>query len=83
VALTRVLARVEAIFPDLVRLRIVDWSPDMPVYVMRKSLPPDVDSHLLERGYLYVYADLDALTPVDLVLSLTDWDWRPKTDSSR
>jgi hypothetical protein len=81
VALTRVLARVEGVFSDLVRLTFPDWPPDLPVYVLRKSLPPDVDSHVLQRGYLYVQADLDALTPVDLVDSLTDWAWQPKTDS--
>jgi hypothetical protein len=57
-ALTRVLVRVEAAFPGL--LRVPDWHPDEPVYVIRKALPPDVDRKVLSRGYLFAQADLDA-----------------------
>jgi hypothetical protein len=74
----RVLVRVEAVFPNFLRLTIQSWQPDVPVYVMRKSLPPDVDAKLLRGGYLFVHADLAARTPQELVVSLRDWQWTPK-----
>jgi hypothetical protein len=74
--LTRTLVRVEAIFPGLLRVVIPDWDPHSPVYVLRKSLPPDVDAKVLNKGgYLFVQADLEAKTPPDLVASLTNWEW--------
>jgi hypothetical protein len=76
--MTRVLVRVEAVFPNFVRLTLPSWQPDVPVYVLRKSLPTDVDAKLLRGGYLFVRADLDAGTAADLVLSLRDWEWSPK-----
>jgi hypothetical protein len=64
VALNRHRVVIEGVFPDLVRLRLPDWSADVPLYVERKTLPPEVDAHLLEAGYrLVVDANLDALTP--------------------
>jgi hypothetical protein len=65
---------IEGIFPDLVRLRLPDWSDDVPLYVERKRLPPEVDAHLLDAGYRFaVDADLDALTPEELIESLHNW----------
>jgi hypothetical protein len=76
--MTRVLVRVEGVFPDLLRLTIPDWQPDVPVYVLRRSLPPDVDTKLLRGGYLFVDADLGTVTAEALVVSLHDWEWKPK-----
>jgi hypothetical protein len=76
--MTRVLVRVEAVFPGLLRLTIPDWRPDLPIYVLRRSLPPDVDARLLTGGYLFVDADLGAETAPELVVSLDDWEWKPK-----
>jgi hypothetical protein len=50
----------------------------VPVCVLRRSLPPDVDARLLRGGYLFVDADLGAETGKDLVASLHDWEWSPK-----
>jgi hypothetical protein len=74
--LNRVLVRVEAAFPGLLRVAIPSWDPNVPLYVLRKSLPPEVDRKVLSRGYLFAEADLEAPTPAALVASLTGWDWR-------
>jgi hypothetical protein len=64
---------IEGIFPDLVRLRQPSWG-DMSLYVDRRTLPPEVDVHLLDAGYRFVVeADLDALTPEALVESFRNW----------
>jgi hypothetical protein len=76
--MTRVLARVEAVFPNFVRLTVPSWQPDLPLYVLRRSLPSDVNAKLLRGGYVFVQADLDAHTPQELVVSLHDWQWAPK-----
>jgi hypothetical protein len=69
---------IEAIFPDLVRFRLPAWSEDAVLYVERKRLPREVDIHLLEAGYRFaVEADLDALTPADLVASFRNWTAEP------
>jgi hypothetical protein len=73
--MTRVLARVEAVFPHLVRVTIPSWEPDIPVYVLRQSMPPEVEAKLLRGGYVFVDADLDARTPQELVVSLRGWKW--------
>jgi hypothetical protein len=75
---TRVLVRVEGRFPDLLRVTIPDWRAEVPIYVLRRSLPPDVDARLLRGGYLFVDADLGAWTADELVASLRDWEWSPK-----
>jgi hypothetical protein len=65
---------IEGVFPDLVRFRLPSWSEDVPLYVERKTLPPEVDAHLLDAGYRFaVDADLDALTPEQLVASFRNW----------
>jgi hypothetical protein len=70
-----ILVRVEGIFPGLLRMTIPEWRADVPVYVLRRSLPPDVDAKLLRGGYLFVDADLGAETAEELVVSLSDWEW--------
>jgi hypothetical protein len=40
-----------------VRLTVPSWRPDVPVYALRRSLPPDIDARLLSGGYLFVDAD--------------------------
>jgi hypothetical protein len=53
------------------------WRPDLPVYLDRRSLPPGVDARLLRGGFLFADADLSAMTTVELVDSLRDWQWKP------
>jgi hypothetical protein len=65
---------IEGIFPELLRFRLPAWSDDVPLYVSRRTLPPDVDTHLLHAGYrFFVEADLDALTSYELVESFRNW----------
>jgi hypothetical protein len=54
--MTCVVVQVEGVFPDLLRLKAADWLPAVPVYVLRRSLPPDVEAKLLTGGYLFVDA---------------------------
>jgi hypothetical protein len=46
---------------------IPSWDPQQPVYVLRRSLPTDVDRRVLRRGYLFANADLEAPTPTEFV----------------
>jgi hypothetical protein len=65
---------IEGIFPDLLRLRLPSWNDDVVVYVDRRTLPPEVDAHLLHAGYQFaVDADLEALTPEELTESFHNW----------
>jgi hypothetical protein len=67
-------AEIEGIFPDLLRFRLPDWNEDAVVYVDRRTIPPDVDACLLKPGYrFFVDADLEALTPYDLVALFRNW----------
>jgi hypothetical protein len=69
---------IEGIFPDLLRFRLPAWSEDAVLHIERKRLPPEVDAHLLQAGYRFaVEADLDALTPADLVASIRNWTAEP------
>jgi hypothetical protein len=70
--------RVEGVFPDLIRMTIPDWRADVPIYVLRRSLPPDVDAKVLRGGFLFVDGYLAAKTAEELVVSLRDWKWKPK-----
>jgi hypothetical protein len=53
----------------LLRFRLPAWSDDAVLWVERKRLPPEVDEHLLHGYRFFVDADLDALTPDELVAS--------------
>ena len=62
-----------SIFPHLVRLRLPAWNDDV-LYVERKTLRRYVDNGQPQTGYRFlVDADLEALTPYDLVASFHDW----------
>jgi hypothetical protein len=76
-AMRRVLCEIDAVFPSFVRVTIPSWQPDEAVWVARRFLPKVVDAALLQRGSLYVNADIDAQTSERLLVSLVDWEWEP------
>jgi hypothetical protein len=76
-ATRRVLCEIDAVLPSFVRVTIASWQPDEPVWVARRFLPKAVDAALLQRGSLYVRADVDAQTSALLLVSLVHWEWVP------